>query len=407
MSELSDSSTSAMTEAPSGKTFTVFDKLPIEIRLEIWKESIPEGRVVAVTDRRARLEGWGGSFDGFRAQISARWTVPAVMQVCQESRNEVKKTYTYILKDQLGFAVPFNFQHDTLLMDGPDGTVSMWSFEKAGRNDENCRKELAMIHANLKHLAIQGQRLLPRTLNEVQQFTNLETLVLPSNPFWNAPEGHDAFNLRISERLRLTWSQLKQEGDIKDVKLRSGEDSVNDGKSGTTRQSVAKSFAVPSFAHYFEPIFGDNSDYSKIQSHPEVKFMVEKDLRVHLAAGTNVTVSYIDSADHPAAKEARRRISTSDDDPEAMTPKSFSDIFSPLPPPTTRYPAAMVELDEFLLRLSRFCVVHRKPPNTQQILSLWNVRSPIATSLRHIHIGPDDPRLMKLQNRSLQDLTRH
>jgi hypothetical protein len=49
------------------------------------------------------------------------------MQVCREARNEIKRFYVYILGPQLGLAVPFNFQHDTLLMDGPDGTGALVS----------------------------------------------------------------------------------------------------------------------------------------------------------------------------------------------------------------------------------------------------------------------------------------
>ncbi|KAE8448790.1 hypothetical protein EG329_008792 [Mollisiaceae sp. DMI_Dod_QoI] len=318
--EAPDSSGSLDLMANPGQMFEVFDKLPIELRLKIWKLSIPKDRVVAITDRRIR-DFESGS--GFQAEISARYTVPASMQACQEARNEIKKQYTPILKAQLGYAVLFNFQHDTLLMDGPEGTITMWSFEKAARRSNESRKELVMIHQNLKHLAIHGQRLLCRTINEAQQYTNLETLVLPFNPFWNCPLGHHAFNLRISERMRLRWTEMKEEQVAKEKEEQAAKEKEvriareeakalpsevqNKSLDGYINEDASQATVLPRVrtdTHYVEPLDDDSADFSQITCTTSILFSKEEDLQISLAGGTRVTLSYIDGPDHPGLRRA-------------------------------------------------------------------------------------------------------
>lgn len=224
-----------------------------------------------------------------------------MMQVCQESRSEIMKYYTLILKCQLGDAVPFNFQHDTLLMDGPDGIATLWSFERSARSRQDARDELYIIHANLKHLAVHGQRIIMRSLNEVQQYTNLETLVLPWNAYWNCRSGAHAFNQRIADRLRLQWTIWENE---EGVKKESVEDCDNAGSPVISEEfglqfrnlkpGVDREF--PKFTHYLDPIEGDGIDYSKVPCRPDIVFFDEHALGKFLANGTKAcTLQYTPS----------------------------------------------------------------------------------------------------------------
>ncbi|KAF8848821.1 hypothetical protein BDZ45DRAFT_774520 [Acephala macrosclerotiorum] len=320
---------------PDGE-FSLFDKLPTEMRLKIWGYAIPTDRVVAITDKRYKLEELG-PHGKFFAEISARYTIPAAMQSCQEARTELMKQYTPILKEQLRGAIPFNFQYDTLLMDGPDGAVAFWSFEKAGRKNSTTRKELAMIHSNLKHLAVQGSRVIQRTINESLQFTNLESLVLPWNPYWSSPNGHVAFNWRITERIRLQWTELKANAGGRGVarvwsEMETSNDDKNKNDDNDTNMLI-KIPTVPRYTHFLKPIASDLADYSKIDCTTHIMFLTEEDLKVRLSSGTRVTLSYIDGPDHPAMKERERQRNAFSDAnrTEALTPSSFSSSFDSLP----------------------------------------------------------------------------
>lgn len=222
------------------------------------------------------------------------------MHTNRESRNETMKLYTFILKHQLGDPIPFNFEHDTLLMDGPDGTVTLWSFEKSARMSTEAWEELLIIHANLKHLAIHGQRIITRCLNEVQQYTNLETLILPQNPYWNCPDGPDAFDQRIAERLRLEWTHWKEEEPVEIESREDGEDTgasvegydgVRFGLKRFKNLKLGVPRAFPEFTHYLDLILGDGRDYSKIDCGTQIVFLDEHDLKHRLAYGTKVYTS--------------------------------------------------------------------------------------------------------------------
>ncbi|CZR52571.1 uncharacterized protein PAC_02448 [Phialocephala subalpina] len=314
--------------------FTLFPKLPTEMRLKIWKFTTPTDRVIAITDKRYKLEE-NGPRGKFYAVISARYAIPAAMQACQEARTELMKQYTPILKEHLGDAVPFNFQHDTLLMDGPDGATAFWSFEKAGRKNSSTRKELAMIHNNLKHLAVQGSRVILRTINESLQFTNLETLALPSNPYWSSPNGHVAFNWRITERIRLHWTNLKANtGGRGGGRVWSETETSTDDKDENSKNDTNLAFQipmVPRYNHFLKSITSGSTDYSNIDCTTHVMFFTEEDLKARLASSTRVTLSYIDGPDHPAMKERQRKAFSNANRTEAATPSSFSSSFDSLP----------------------------------------------------------------------------
>lgn len=216
------------------------------------------------------------------------------------------RQYTPILKEQLEDAIPFNFQYDTLLMDGPDGAVAFWSFEKAGRKNNTARQELAMIHNNLKHLAIQGSRVIQRTINESLQFTNLESLVLPWNPYWSSPDGHVAFNWQIAERIRLQWTELKANAGGRGVaRVRSETETSNDdnNKHGDNDTSMLiKIPTVPRYTHFLKPIASDLTDYSRINCTTHVMFLTEEQLKARLSSGTRVRTILLSGSSSPQSR---------------------------------------------------------------------------------------------------------
>ncbi|CZR55174.1 uncharacterized protein PAC_05060 [Phialocephala subalpina] len=67
--------------------FTLFGKLPIELRLKIWDECMPGPRVIEVLWNEAR---------GYYATIGT----PAILHACTESRGHTLKEYTSMVVDQ-------------------------------------------------------------------------------------------------------------------------------------------------------------------------------------------------------------------------------------------------------------------------------------------------------------------
>jgi len=87
--------------------FELFPKLPIELRLKVWKLSMPGPRRV---DVRFLSDGRRGDHE-FTAEM------PVLLHVCQESRNEVLKKYEVIFKHPKALnQCYFNFELDTLHM---------------------------------------------------------------------------------------------------------------------------------------------------------------------------------------------------------------------------------------------------------------------------------------------------
>lgn len=106
--------------------FTLFPKLPTELRLKIWRFCCPSDRVVTLRpfgtddwrayhwwDHHLSLIDWNGDFHPFPAE----YTIPTVFQICKESRYESMKTYQHFLGALLrNRPFPFDFSRDTLII---------------------------------------------------------------------------------------------------------------------------------------------------------------------------------------------------------------------------------------------------------------------------------------------------
>jgi hypothetical protein len=89
-------------------TFTLFPELPIELRLKIWKETLPEARVIEVADycqqgqpKIAMLQSTGPLSTILKADFATRdldddveaSPHPVALKVCHESREVALKEY--------------------------------------------------------------------------------------------------------------------------------------------------------------------------------------------------------------------------------------------------------------------------------------------------------------------------
>ncbi|KAF8863739.1 hypothetical protein BDZ45DRAFT_737945 [Acephala macrosclerotiorum] len=71
---------------PNGTTFTVFPKLPIELRTMIWTSSLPGSRTVEIN--RTRQD------DNTAPEYRSPAIIPAALHVCQESRTIAQEHYS-------------------------------------------------------------------------------------------------------------------------------------------------------------------------------------------------------------------------------------------------------------------------------------------------------------------------
>lgn len=158
--------------------FTLFRKLPLEIRRKIWRNST-EGRIVTVKDASTWATVNGAQEWVYR--VRAVYTLPAILSVCRESRNEAKKMYHWTFGHRLPHPIPFSFCIDTLLIDGPDGACTFNTFVDPPEVKDQflAHQELMLMHANLQTLIVAGDDMYLYTSEDVAGFYNLRLLVLP------------------------------------------------------------------------------------------------------------------------------------------------------------------------------------------------------------------------------------
>jgi hypothetical protein len=104
--------------------FTLFNQLPIEIRLHIWEAALPGPRVIDMIERRVKRKG-DPAFDppfpkGAQENVLVLWShskAPSTLFACRESHSVASK----VLIPSFAFAssipeIYFNFQIDTLYL---------------------------------------------------------------------------------------------------------------------------------------------------------------------------------------------------------------------------------------------------------------------------------------------------
>ncbi|KAG4428165.1 hypothetical protein IFR05_016355 [Cadophora sp. M221] len=158
--------------------FTLFRKLPLEIRRKIWRHST-EGRIVTIEDASTWVTINGAREWVYR--VKAVYNLPSILSTCRESRNEAKKMYHWTFGHRLPHPIPFSFCIDTLLIDGPDGACTFNTFVDPPEVKDKflAHHELLLMHANLQTLIIAGDDMYLYTSEDVAGFYNLRLLVLP------------------------------------------------------------------------------------------------------------------------------------------------------------------------------------------------------------------------------------
>jgi hypothetical protein len=93
----------------SSRAFTIFESLPSELRIKIWKCMFPEPRVVSIRFNRGAK------------QYTSSTAPPILLRTCPESRSIALETYTnLILSPKYTSSVFVDFARDTVFFDSLD-----------------------------------------------------------------------------------------------------------------------------------------------------------------------------------------------------------------------------------------------------------------------------------------------
>ncbi|KAM3084366.1 hypothetical protein ACMFMG_001528 [Clarireedia jacksonii] len=155
----------------SQHSFGMFSKLPPELKIMIWSLAIEVPQLVQfVCDNGP---------DPTQDFLRAKYTIPAVLHVCRDSRAQALKSYTPILERTLSYPLYFNFKNDYMLVKG-EGSMSLFErlsyqahagkeldgvenviFMVTGLNDDSCEEEellqVGMVFGGVKRIILLEQ----------------------------------------------------------------------------------------------------------------------------------------------------------------------------------------------------------------------------------------------------------
>jgi hypothetical protein len=148
-------------EVTTSSTFTLFPKLPVELRLQIWELALLGSRIIAI---KSKFEDGSptnpealGMQPEYRVSSSPQ---PALLHTTSESRPVPLKHYEETLRDTLmNGPVYFDFKIDTLYLAGP-GNNSSSSHEGNHFTESHIRlnnhQDSSQLRTKLRHVIIGG-----------------------------------------------------------------------------------------------------------------------------------------------------------------------------------------------------------------------------------------------------------
>jgi hypothetical protein len=163
------------------RTFTLFPKLPTELRLKIWKLSAQQVRVVkwvyGISRRTTFINKAGVPQDKYYFKNLSTDALPSILHATRESRGEALRTYTLCLESHFRNPIHFNYERDIFVFEHGHGPFKL---TRLGPTLPNHADLLASFQRNLRYLVVAGRHSLGRLeLHNLRDFRNLKLLVLP------------------------------------------------------------------------------------------------------------------------------------------------------------------------------------------------------------------------------------
>jgi hypothetical protein len=97
-------------------TFTLFPKLPPELRNMVWRFAASEPRVVKIFSERPNPKDWTSTIADHQIYSDSRQHIPPILQATSESRRVALKFYTPAFASRIGYPIYFNFSYDILYL---------------------------------------------------------------------------------------------------------------------------------------------------------------------------------------------------------------------------------------------------------------------------------------------------
>ncbi|KAK0101968.1 hypothetical protein ONS95_001223 [Cadophora gregata] len=190
--------------------FNPFRRLPAELRIKIWKLSLPEPRTITPHP------------DYIPDEIYVQSLVSPLFDVCFESKEIVDKVYPlYFHELLLGNAIRFSPSRDILMF---PGYHIMKTFYLTPWNGIRRSLTPAQSHAftNIKHLIVNYDFLPGSVLPFAEKFKNLDTLIVVGKRAWDARKPPAVDEGYFMERLRVAAKNRGRDGREPEVAFRIG-----------------------------------------------------------------------------------------------------------------------------------------------------------------------------------------
>jgi hypothetical protein len=183
-------------------TFT-FPRLPPELRMKIWRLSIPREQRVVISEIYTYCgtpiikDGTQQSLYGYVTKPTD--SVPGILQASRESRAESLKTYTLTWGVHREHPIYVNYSNDIFLFDpNRGGRKNVYSSHSL--NCPNALQELDFFHRKLRHLIISDEGdILVQSLCDFKEFVNLKLLIIPPLSFGRDPSIENAGRTKLQE----------------------------------------------------------------------------------------------------------------------------------------------------------------------------------------------------------------
>ena len=182
-----------------GPCFTIFPKLPLELRLIIWSFALPDPQVVTIKKKVESAQQEATTT--FKAEAS--YCMITLLHVCRESRSVAQKHYRLSFKQHLMHPVYIDFSKDTVYFVNCDALEAFigqpwYPYVPMGLNEKKY----------IQYLVIGGQ-LRNGIQQKVTRFESLRSLVLSHASVGITVFHFDPMEDIITQRFAKGWKEHK------------------------------------------------------------------------------------------------------------------------------------------------------------------------------------------------------
>jgi 2EXR family len=190
---------------PALTKFTIFRKLPTELRLRIWRHAVSHRQFITVLASTCkRCNSISTEFVWMNHRPTPRFAnnvMLAIAHVNVEAREQALKTYAFTTFGVLDRPVIFDFSRDGLLFKQERGLAHFNTMLTQASDKEMVRQKLAHLIVRLQRDHLVGQD----TFDSISKMTGLKSASFVMNTLYADAEG---FEVWVNHHLRREMKQL-------------------------------------------------------------------------------------------------------------------------------------------------------------------------------------------------------